>query len=81
MVVGGFHCIMWSHQLRVGLKLGCDNTNRMPRMLLKPFENLHYLLNMHFAFLKKNTFSSMLVVVIYIFRRYFHTAKFLTVGW
>ena len=21
---GGFHLIMWSHQLRLGLKLGCD---------------------------------------------------------
>ena len=21
----GFHLIMWSHQLRIGLKLGCDN--------------------------------------------------------
>ena len=22
---GAFHLIMWSHQLRIGLKLGCDN--------------------------------------------------------
>ena len=22
---GGFHLIMWSHQLSLGLKLGCDN--------------------------------------------------------
>ena len=22
---GGFHLIMWSHQLRIGLKLGVDN--------------------------------------------------------
>ena len=21
----GFHSIMWSHRLRIGLKLGCDN--------------------------------------------------------
>ena len=25
VVVGGFHCIMWSHHFRIGLKLGCDN--------------------------------------------------------
>ena len=23
---GGFHSILWSHQLSIGLKLGCDNT-------------------------------------------------------
>ena len=23
---GGFHSIMWSHQLHIGLKLGCDNS-------------------------------------------------------
>ena len=32
---GGCHLIMWSHQLHIGLKLGCDNELAIVREFIK----------------------------------------------
>ena len=43
---GGFHSIMWSHQLRLELKLGCVNENLM---FLLPSLNLKTCIKMLFV--------------------------------
>ena len=40
---GGFHSIIWSHQLCVGLKLGCDNILNMK--ISREMWEKHYLVS------------------------------------
>ena len=38
---GGLHLIMWSHQLRIGLKLGCDNNIFVDELGGKRLKRVH----------------------------------------